>query len=247
VAAAARPVAFALGAPVPFRLAPRPALRQAVELAQQQGHYLTLLSARWAQFLAALPHGWTDFLPDTNLALFAIGLLAVRYRVVDEPRRHVRLIAAGMSFGAFAWATSWLVLRNLPTTGRPGLDEALSQGFGILQDQWLCFSYIGAMLLLLAYRPVWTARLAPFGQAGRMALTNYMLQAALLDIMASSYGLGLKLRPYVYAPAAVVCFAGVAALSVAWLRRYRFGPLEWVWRTVTYAHRQPLRRLPSKT
>jgi uncharacterized protein len=245
-AAAARPVAFALGAPVPFRMAPRPALRQAVELAQHQGHYLTLLSARWAQFLAALPHGWTDFLPDTNLALFAIGLLAVRYRVVDEPRRHVRLIAAGMSFGAVAWATSWLVLRNLPTTGRPGLDSALSQGFGMLQDQWLCFTYIGAVLLLLAYRPVWTARLAPFGQAGRMALTNYMLQAALLDIFASSYGLGLKLRPYVYAPAAVVCFAGVAALSVAWLRRYRFGPLEWVWRTLTYAHRQPLRRLPSK-
>jgi uncharacterized protein len=102
------------------------------------------------------------------------------------------------------------------------------------------------VLLLLAYHPVWTARLAPFGQAGRMALTNYMLQAAILDILASRYGFGLKLRPYVYAPAAVVCFAGVAALSVVWLRRYRFGPLEWVWRTLTYAHRQPLRRLPSK-
>jgi uncharacterized protein len=244
--AAARPVAFALGAAVPFQIAPRPALRQAVELAQHQGHYLTLLSARWALFLGTLPHVWTDFLPDTNLALFALGLLAVRYRVVDEPRRHARLIAAGMGFGVIAWATSWLVLRHLPTTGQPRLDEALSQGFGILQDQWLCLGYLGAVLLLLAYHPVWTARLAPFGQAGRMALTNYMLQAALLDILASSYGLGLKLRPYVYAPAAVLCFGGVAVVSVAWLRRYRFGPLEWVWRTLTYAHRQPLRRLPSK-
>jgi uncharacterized protein len=100
------------------------------------------------------------------------------------------------------------------------------------------------VLLLLAYRPVWTARLAPFGQAGRMALTNYMVQAALLDLLASSYGFGLRLRPYLYAPAALVCFAAVASASIAWLRRYRFGPLEWVWRTVTYARRQPLRRLP---
>jgi uncharacterized protein len=75
-----------------------------------------------------------------------------------------------------------------------------------------------------------------------MALTNYMLQAAVLDLLASGYGLGLKLRPLVYAPAAVVCFAVVAALSTAWLRRYRFGPLEWLWRTITYAQVQPLRR-----
>jgi uncharacterized protein len=149
-----------------------------------------------------------------------------------------------MSFGVVSWALSWLVLRNLPESGRPGLDQALSVGFGLVQDQWLCLAYIGAVLLLLAYRPVWTARLAPIGQAGRMALTNYMVQAALLDFLASGYGVGLRFRPYLYAPAALVCFAVVAAVSVAWLRRYRFGPLEWVWRTLTYAEPQPLRRLP---
>ena len=222
----------------------RPALRHAVELAAQQGHYPALLSARWNLFVANLPHGWTDLLPDTNLALFIVGLLAVRYGIVDQPKRHVRVIVGWMCFGAAAWALAWLGLRNLPATGRPGLDQALSVGFGLLQDQWLCFAYIGAVLLLLAYRPVWTARLAPFGQAGRMALTNYMVQAALLDLLASSYGFGLRLRPYLYAPAALVCFAAVAGASIAWLRRYRFGPLEWVWRTVTYARRQPLRRLP---
>jgi len=69
-----------------------------------------------------------------------------------------------------------------------------------------------------------------------------MVQAALLDLLASGYGVGLRLRPFLYAPAALVCFAVVAAASVAWLRRFRFGPLEWVWRTLTYAEPQPLRR-----
>lgn len=242
LAAAAGPLALAIGVPSPWMAGARPALRQAVEAAAQHGSYAALLSARWSLFVADLPHGWTDLLPDTNLALFIVGLLAVRCGIVDQPARHVRLIAGWMSFGVVSWALSWLVLRNLPGTGRPGLDQALSVGFGLVQDQWLCLAYIGAVLLLLAHRPGWTARLAPVGQAGRMALTNYMVQAALLDLLASGYGLGLRLRPFVYAPASVVCFAAVAATSVAWLRRYRFGPLEWVWRTVTYAEPQPLTR-----
>lgn len=244
-AAAARPLLQAFDVPSPWMAGARPALRQAVEVAAQQGHYPALLSARWHLFVAGLPHQWTDLLPDTNLALFIVGLLAVRYGIVDQPRRHVRLIAGWMSFGFVAWALYWLVLRNLPETGKPGLDQALSVGFGMVQDQWLCFAYIGAVLLLLAYRPGWTARLEPLGQAGRMALTNYMLQAALLDLLASGYGVGLRLRPFLYAPAALACFAVVATVSVAWLRRYRFGPLEWVWRTLTYAAPQPLRRSPA--
>jgi len=250
LAASARPIlgaaaalhAWVIGAALPAPSPVMAALRRAVELATQQSHYGALLSARWALFVGTLPHGWDDLIPDTNLALFIVGLLAVRHGVLDEPRRHARLIVGWMIFGVLAWALSWTVLRHLPSTGVPGLDRTLAWGFGIAQDQWLCFAYIGAVLLLLDARPVWAARLAPFGQAGRMALTNYMLQAALLDFLSSGYGLDLKLRPFVYAPAAGLLFAVVAALSTAWLRRYRFGPLEWVWRTATYAHLQPLRR-----
>src|SRR5262249_22651074 len=79
LAAAAGPMVLALGVPSPWMAGARPALRQAVEVAAQQGPYLALLSARWHLFVANLPHGWTDVLPDTNLALFIVGLLAVRY------------------------------------------------------------------------------------------------------------------------------------------------------------------------
>ncbi len=218
------------------------ALAHAVEAAARQSHYVTLLAARWAFFTGSFPHTWRDLLPDVNLALFILGLLAVRHGVLDEPRRHVRLIAGWMTFGAAAWAASWLVLRHLPTTHVPGADWPLEYGLGLVQDQWLCFTYIGAVVLLLAYRPAWTARLAAFGRAGRMALTNYMVQAVVLDALASGYGLGLKLRPRVYAVAAVGLFAAEAAVSRAWLARFRFGPLEWLWRVLTYARLQPLRR-----
>jgi len=63
-----------------------------------------------------------------------------------------------------------------------------------------------------------------------------------LDILSSGYGFGLRLRPYLYVIAAVALFSVQALFSEAWLRRFRFGPLEWIWRTLTYARSQPLRR-----
>ena len=52
------------------------------------------------------------FLPDVNLALFILGLLAVRHGVLDDPRRHTRLIAGWMFGGLTAWTLGWLVLTS---------------------------------------------------------------------------------------------------------------------------------------
>lgn len=249
VAASARPIVAELSALYAWYtatpVAPATAaiaLSRAARAAAQQDSYFALLSARASLFVGTFPHTWRGFLPDANLALFTIGLLALRHRVLDEPRRHVRLIAGFMTFGATAWALSWLVLGRLPSIRIPGADGPLQSGFGLVQDQWLCFTYIGAIILLLAFRPAWTGRLALFGIAGRMALTNYMIQIAVLDALASGYGVGLKLRPYAYVIAAVVLFSAEAIVSRMWLRRCRFGPLEWVWRMATYGRTQPLRR-----
>lgn len=218
------------------------ALVQAIAAAAAQDQYLTLLSARWALFVHSLPSGWRDLLPTVNLALFTLGLLAVRHRVFDEPGRHVRLIAGWMIFGAASWAISWLVLRNLPSTGVPGADWPIAFGFGLIQDQWLCFTYIGAVVLLIHARPDVTQRLAWFRDAGRMALTNYMFQAIALDVLASGYGAALTVRPYLYPVVTTLLFGVEALASRAWLARFRLGPLEWLWRTCTYARVAPLRR-----
>ena len=82
-----------------------------------------------------------------------------------------------MTFGALSWALSWTALRALPEVPIAGADWPLKFGLGLLQDQWLCLTYIGGIVLLLAYRPQWTERLRLFGEAGRMGLTNYLLQA----------------------------------------------------------------------
>jgi uncharacterized protein len=163
--------------------------------------------------------------PDTNLVLFIFGLLAVRHGIFDDPKRHKRAILAMMTFGFVSWAAYWI--------GSLRFDRG--NGYGIVLDQWLAFTYVGAVTLLLAYRPKWKERLATFGVAGRMALTSYVLQAALLSILASGYGLALRMRPYYELPAAVFLFTILALFSIAWLSRFRYGPLERAWRWFTYA------------
>src|SRR5262245_39626986 len=66
-------------------------LARAVAAAAQKGGYAALVAARWAQFVGNLPHSWRALVPDNNLALFIVGLLAVRHGVLDQPLQHVRL------------------------------------------------------------------------------------------------------------------------------------------------------------
>jgi uncharacterized protein len=243
LAAAARPVHDELTALQAWHIGA--ALARAAAEAAQQTHYSVLLHARWALFAGTLPHTVRDFLPDVNLALFILGLLAVRHGVLDDPRRHTRLILGWMLGGFTAWALGWLVLYRLPELPVPGARDPIAYGLGLVQDQWLCLTYVGTVVLLVTYRPEWTRRLTPVGLAGRMALTNYLIQAAVLDALASGYGFGLRIRPLLYLPAALALFGLEMAASSAWLARYRYGPLEWLWRSITYARRQPLSRSPA--
>ena len=100
-----------------------------------------------------------------------------------------------------------------------------------------------ASLTLLAERPVWRGRLAPLANAGRMALTNYLLQSLVCTILFYGYGFGLYGR--IGAAGGIVLTAAIflvqVALSTWWLGRFRFGPMEWLWRTLTYGKRQEMR------
>jgi len=76
-----------------------------------------------------------------------------------------------------------------------------------------------------------------------MALTNYMIQIAILDLAFAKYALGLSVTPLVGLVAAL--FLADAALSCWWLARFRHGPLEWLWRSITLARWQPWRAAGS--
>ena len=201
----------------------------AVKAAEAQASFSVLLAARLSH-MAWFHTQPFFFMPGATLALFIVGLLLVRCGVFEEPLAHRRLLAVMAAFGVSSWlAANWLL-------SRLKIDPLL----WIFRDQWLTFAYVAAALFLLARVPGLTRRLQLVANAGRMALTNYLLQIAALDLLFSGYALGLgQIRPVVGLTAAVTCFAVQALLSTVWLSRFRFGPAEWLWRSLTYGRMQP--------
>jgi uncharacterized protein len=181
-------------------------------------------------------------LPGLYLALFILGLLAVRHGILDDPKRHRRLIVGLMATGLACWAIAWWLLPLVPADlGTPRIAGRLRAGLGLVDEQFLAFTYIGAVALLLAYRPNLAAAGAPLGWVGRMALTNYLLHIAVIEYACASHGLNLRLTPTEELLAAGLLFGALALFSWFWLRRFRYGPVEWVWRSLTYWQPQPLR------
>ena len=106
----------------------------------------------------------------------------------------------------------------------------------------LCFFYISSFVLLWQ-NPAWQRRLSPLAAVGRMALSNYLFQSIVCTMIFYSYGLGLygQVGPALGVGLAVVIYAIQIPLSQWWLGRFKFGPAEWLWRTLTYGKLQPMR------
>ncbi|WP_313416768.1 DUF418 domain-containing protein [Stenotrophomonas sp.] len=96
----------------------------------------------------------------------------------------------------------------------------------------------------LAWIVHWRARLAWLAPVGRMALTHYLGQSLLCTWTFYHYGLGrFEMMPRsVQLLFALLLFAAQVVISHLWLRHFRFGPIEWAWRTMTYRQWPPMRR-----
>jgi uncharacterized protein len=78
--------------------------------------------------------------------------------------------------------------------------------------------------------------LLPFAAVGRMALTDYLMQSVLCTLFFYHYSTGLygRIGPAIGLIPTVVLYAAQVVFSNWWLSRYRFGPMEWLWRGLTY-------------
>jgi len=112
--------------------------------------------------------------------------------------------------------------------------------------------FVGGLMMSLGYMawivrglqsPVWAPRLALLAPAGRMALTNYLLQSIIGTLIFYNHGLGFyeQLPRVAQIPFVVVVFALQVLASKWWLSRFQFGPAEWLWRALTYLRMPPMR------
>lgn len=172
--------------------------------------------------------------------MFLLGAWFVRSGAIVQPAQSARLFAwlrwaalpAGLGLMLASYALSpWM------DPSRLDLRSSSAFSLALLANALMCLGYL-AWVLRAGARLRW---LAP---AGRMALSNYLLQSLVCTGIFYGYGLGWFERlPRVWqVPFALVLFALQALASSWWLRHFRFGPMEWLWRSVTYLRLPPLRR-----
>jgi uncharacterized protein len=101
-----------------------------------------------------------------------------------------------------------------------------------------------AAVVLLFERPLARRALLVIAPVGQMALTTYIMQSLISTFLFYGWGLGLAshIRAARLFPITLAVFAVQILFAHAWLRRFRFGPLEWLWRSMTYGRLQRLRR-----
>jgi uncharacterized protein len=167
--------------------------------------------------------------------LFLLGLAAVRFGIIDTlPRRRKQIavlfcVAAAAAIPATVWqAATWTDPNEENAAAVAGLIGALAYSTGLL--------------LILGTRSgsVLERILAPLG---RMALTNYL--TATLIAAAAGPLLGLEHSAHYgrMIVLALVILAAQAAFSRCWLARYQYGPVEWIWRCLTWWIRTSNRRV----
>lgn len=218
-----------------------PSTLDAQALTAQANHATTLLAGDPAQVITAN----LQQLPDTSallllfqapcaLAMFLLGLAAGKNSLLARQTsttvlRRIQMIGfplglAGASLYTHA-TTHW--------TGTPGEPYALA--FDILTAPALAAAYAATLLRLLHSRHGQrvTGALAP---AGRMALSNYLMQSAVLALVFTGYGLAAvgQLAPTTVLALTLALYAFQLYASAGWMRTHAYGPLEWLLRAATH-------------
>jgi len=188
------------------------------------------------------------FLP-TLLGIFLVGLLVGRKRVFEDVEGHRsafrRVRTWGLGLGLAMSAGLVLLQISVPLEFWEAHAWAALPGTVLHFSSFLILAagYMAAVTLLVHEREAWRRRLSIFAPVGRMALTNYLAQSVICLLIFYGYGLGLM--AHVGPAAALVISLGVFGAQILWshwwLARFRFGPLEWLWRVLTYGKLQPMR------
>ncbi len=245
----------AAGAPVPDdtaaaekrwlrRAEPPAANAHAAEIAAMRGGWLDVFRYRWDyHHTFQADYVYYHFVWDVlGMLLLGMGLARTGFLTGRSPSW---LYAAAVAAGACAAGVSWALADAWADSGwsRTALELTFWKNVAYPFCRLVhALGWAGLLILLLRRRALPAATNA-LADVGRMAFSNYVLQTLLATTFFFGWGLGMYGELSRSGLMLFVLGASVVQIvwSRWWLRRFRSGPLEWAWRSLTYWHRQPLR------
>ncbi len=180
------------------------------------------------------------------LGMFLIGFYVGRKMMYQNLQEYKSLFKKLMLWGFVigipaCFATAWFAEDGKNVYQSPwGLLDSFFYAIGVVP---LCLAYVSAVCLywIKTRGQNWLQIFAP---VGRMALTNYLLQSvvAISIFYGAGLGWGQEMGPVYFIPIAIGIYILQIIFSHAWFRYFQYGPLEWIWRQMTYGKRLPLKK-----
>ena len=193
--------------------------------------------------------GVFSFILTQVFGKFLLGYYAGRRRLLQNAADHLglyrKLFWLGLAVGVVCngvWVMTDVLIeqKQLETQSGWMLPARLLIYLGAIA---LAAFYLSAIVLLYQ-RETWKKRIGVLAPVGRMALTNYLAHTAFYLLIFYGYGLGLmgRVGTGFCILLSLLIFGLQIAYSGWWLDHFRFGPMEWLWRSLTYAKAQAMRK-----
>lgn len=237
-------------------LMPAEQLEQNIEMLQAEGeesvgeaifHYRESNYGEWLSYRAE--HEFTPVFANQPFAMipalfmFLIGLYIGKRNLISDFQQHKRIVKR-------VWWVTMLI--SLPISIFIALLHLQVFNFGIMHDLYLqnavlisgpilSLFYISSLLFLLQ-KETWKKLLQPLKYVGRMALSNYIIQSVICILIFTGFGFFGEINYTLGVLLSTVIFSLQLIFSYLWLNKYRYGPLEWVWRSVTYGKMQEMKK-----
>ncbi|MEH6406360.1 MAG: DUF418 domain-containing protein [Leeuwenhoekiella sp.] len=213
----------------------------------KNGTYLEGLKLRLLEYLSNIPMLF-GFLAPIAISMFLMGIYLGKNRIHESLDVFIRQIKKPILL--LTIITN--IYRIIFLFVLPGFKiystetfRSIFIKFMVLSDVAMGLFYLW-LIAWLWYNTKWRIVLSPLRYAGRMALTNYIMQSFIGLILFSSIGFKLyeTLSPAETLLTAIVVFIFQIILSKIWLNYFKFGPLEWIWRCFTYNELLPIKKNP---
>lgn len=208
------------------------------------GTFAEITQYRIDEFLSALGTN-IMFMPET-FGLFCLGAAVAKSRVFHDVGANLKFfrrvqiwsLAIALLLLAFFFGMESLV------KGEVSLYFDTLDSVGVYTWSTFVFAFYASSLVLFMQRPLGQKLMRPFATAGRMAFTLYILQSVVFTTVFYGYGFGLygEVGPFAGLMLTFAAYPVLLLIAHFWMKAFRYGPLEWIWRAVTYLQVPKMRR-----
>jgi len=209
------------------------------------GSYLEIVRYRFHEAAVYMWRAYIFYWPGTMRNML-VGMLVWRSGLLRAPLAHARALKwttlVGIVLG-LAYPVTRTIYYEMTHRSLIPRESVWRHVLGETSAPLLALGYAAGVLLLLHGGSVWRRFFGALAPVGRMAFTNYLTQSIVFSTVFYGYGLGLVGQVGFTVPAimGISFYSLQCVVSTFWLRRFGFGPFEWVWRCLTYGRWQAMR------